>query len=118
MQFLKKNNIYKIIRMTGAQNNILGVTFNETNNQVNPNDIEIIEWDFPSIRETKVLTSKETLLEQVMSGLESVNRSLGTDYQVSQIYFSPYDSPKSSVYHFLIFKIVQHYHNGNEFIET
>lgn len=118
MQFLKKNDLYKVIRTTGIQDNILGVTFNETNNHVNPNDIEIIEWDFPSIRETKVLTSKKVLLEQVMSGLESINRFLGTDYQVSQIYFSPYDSPQGLVYHLLIFEIVKHYHNGNEFVET
>jgi hypothetical protein len=104
--------------MAGAQNNILGVTFNETNRRIDPNDIEIIEWDFPNIRETKVLTSKKALLEQVMSGLESINRSRGTDYQVSKIYFSPYDSPKGSVYHFLILKLVEHYHNGNEFVET
>ena len=118
MQFLKKNNIYKIIRITGGQDNILGVTFNETNSRIDPNDIEIIEWDFPNISETKVLTSKKAVLEQVMSGLESINRSLGTDYQVSHIYFSPYDRPQGSVYHFLILELVDHYHNGNEFVET
>jgi hypothetical protein len=37
MKFTKKDNIYKIIRITGSQNNILGVCFGDDNK------MEIIE---------------------------------------------------------------------------
>ena len=84
MRFSKTNNIYKIIRITGSQDNILGISFGEDN-------IEVIEWNFNNIDKSRIRTSKEEVLEQVLSGLESVNQSLGTNYKLSKIYFSPFD---------------------------
>jgi hypothetical protein len=84
MRFSKTNNIYKIIRITGSQDNILGISFGE-------DDIEVIEWNFNNIDKSRIRTSKEEVLEQVLSGLESVNQSLGTNYKLSKIYFSPFD---------------------------
>ena len=43
------------------------------------NNIEVIEWDFPNIDKSRIRTSKEEVLEQVVSGLEFVNQSLGTN---------------------------------------
>ena len=39
MRFSKTENIYKIIRITGSQDNILGISFGE-------DDVEVIEWNF------------------------------------------------------------------------
>jgi len=39
MRFSKTDNIYKIIRITGSQDNILGISFGE-------DDVEVIEWNF------------------------------------------------------------------------
>ena len=39
MRFSKTNNIYKIIGITGSQDNTLGISFGE-------DDIEIIEYNF------------------------------------------------------------------------
>jgi hypothetical protein len=50
--------------------------------------------------------------------LESVNQSLGTNYKLSKIYFSPFDSGANSVYNLLICKLIRHYHSGNEFKEV
>ena len=116
MRFSKTNNIYKIIRITGSQDNILGVAFDDKNKS--DNNIEVIEWDFPNIDKSRIRTSKEEVLEQVLSGLESVNQSLGTNYKLSQIYFSPFDSGTNSVYNLLICKLIRHYHSGNEFKEV
>lgn len=60
MQFFKTNDIYIIIRITGSQDNILGVSFNEGEGE---GDIEIIEWSFKNIDRRKDLTSKEEVLE-------------------------------------------------------
>ena len=116
MQFLKADNVYKIIRITGSQDNILGVTFNDKNKI--DNNIEVIEWDFPNIKERRIRTSKKEVLEQVLFGLESVNQSLGTSYKLSKIYFSPFDIPANLVYSGLIAVLIRHYHSGNEFKEV
>ena len=116
MRFTKKDGIYRIILLSGAQDNILGVVFDNKNKS--DNNIEVIEWDFPKIDKSRIRTSKEEVLEQVLSGLESVNQSLGTNYKLSKIYFSPFDSGNNSVYNLLICKLIRHYHSGNEFKEV
>ena len=116
MGFFKKDNIYRITRITGSQDNILGVAFDDKDRS--DNNIEVLEWDFPNIDKSRIRTSKEEVLEQEVSGLESVNQSLGTNYKLSQIYFSPFDSATNSVYNLLICKLIRHYHSGNEFKEV
>ena len=111
MRFSKTNNIYKIIRITGSQDNILGISFGE-------DDIEVIEWNFNKIDKSRIRTSKEEVLEQVLSGLESVNQSLGTNYKLSKIYFSPFDISTNRIYSGLIAALIRHYHSGNEFNEV
>jgi hypothetical protein len=109
MWFTKKNDIYRVIRLSGSQDNILGVSFGEENK------MEIIEWP---IEENEIIrTSKEEVLKQVISGLESVNKALGTNYKLSKIYFLPSDRASNSVYKLLISKLIRHYHSGNEFEE-
>ena len=111
MRFSKTNNIYKIIRITGSQDNILGISFGE-------DDIEVIEWNFNKIDKSRIRTSKEEVLEQVLSGLESVNQSLGTNYKLSKIYFSPFDISTNRIYSGLIAALIRHYHSKNEFKEV
>ena len=111
MRFSKTNNIYKIIRITGSQDNILGISFGEDN-------IEVIESNFNNIYKSRIRTSKEGVLEQVLSGLESVNQSLGTNYKLSKIYFSPFDISTNRIYSGLIAALIRHYHSGNEFKEV
>ena len=112
MRFSKTGNIYKIIRITGSQDNILGISFGEDNDKV-----EVVEWSFNN-GDNKVRTSKEEVLKQVISGLESINQSLGTNYKLSKIYFSPSDISESRVYSALVEILIKHYHYGNEFKEV
>ena len=111
MRFSKTNNIYKIIRITGSQDNILGISFGE-------DDIEVIEWNFNNSDRSRIRTSKEEVLEQVLFGLESVNKSLGTNYKLSKIYFSPFDISTNRIYSGLIAALIRHYNSGNEFKEV
>jgi hypothetical protein len=111
MRFSKTDNIYKIIRITGSQDNILGISFGE-------DDVEVIEWNFNSSDRSRIRTSKEEVLEQVLFGLESVNKSLGTNYRLSKIYFSPFDISTNRIYPGLIAALIRHYHSGNEFKEV
>ena len=111
MRFSKKGDIYKVIRITGSQDNILGISFGK-------GDLEVIELDYGKTEVTGIQSSKEEVLKQVLSGLEWVNQALGTNYKISKIYFYPYDIPANSVYKLLICKLIRHYHNGEEFIEN
>ena len=111
MRFSKTDNIYKIIRITGSQDNILGISFGE-------DDVEVIEWNFNNSDRSRIRTSKEEVLEQVLFGLESVNKSLGTNYKLKKIYFSPFDISTNRIYSGLIAALIRHYHSGNEFKEV
>ena len=111
MRFSKTENIYKIIRITGSQDNILGISFGE-------DDVEVIEWNFNNSDRSTIRTSKEEVLEQVLLGLESVNKSLGTNYKLSKIYFSPFDISTNRIYSGLIAALIRYYHSGNAFKEV
>lgn len=111
MRFSKTGDIYRIIRITGSHDNILGVSFDESN----LNKIEILEW--PVAKDDKIQTSKEEVLKQVLCGLESINECLDTSYKLSKIYFLPSDSGSHSVYKLLIAQLIRHYHEGKEFKE-
>lgn len=113
--FFKKQDIYQITRIVGFQDNILGVTFDDKNNS--GDNIEVIEWDLPCIDKSRNKTSQEEVLEQVRSGLKLVNQSLGTNYQLSRIYFSPFDISTNRIYSGLIVTLIIHYHTGKEFEE-
>ena len=111
MGFFKKDNIYRITRIIGSQDNILGAAFDDKDRS--DNNIEVIEWDFSNIDKNRIRISKEEVLEQVVAGLESVNQSLGTNYKLSKIYFSPFDISTNSIYSGLIAALIRHYHSGN-----
>ena len=89
----------------------MGIFFGEDN-------VEIIEWNFNSSDRSKIRTSKKDVLEQVLFGLGSFNKSLGTNYKLSKIYFSPFDRSTNLIYSGLIAALIRHYHIGNKFKEV
>ena len=98
MGFTKKDNIYKITRMTGNHDSFMGISFAE-NSEQNPEVIEV------QIRNPK----KNEVLKQVLAGLKSVNQSLGTNYKLSQIYYVPSSDGPSSIYQSLIRTLIINY---------
>ena len=114
MGFTKKDNIYKITRMTGNHDRFLGISFAE-NIEQNP---EIIEVQIRNPKKNKNRPSKDEVLKQVLAGLKSVNQSLGTNYKLSQIYYVPSSDGPSSIYQSLIRTLIIHYHSGNDFKEV
>lgn len=115
MRFSKKGNIYKIMRATGNQSNILGISFADKNS--NEDSIQVIEWDFPKIDNSVIRTSKEEVLQQVLLGLKLINEDLGTNYQLSKIYYVPSEDGSLCMYQTLLTRLIRHYHSGNEFEE-
>ena len=111
MRFTKSNDVYKVIRITGVQDNILGICFSDKECE-----IEIVEWDIK--RGAKVKSSRDEVLEEVLSGLKWINEDLGKTYFLSKIYFLPSDSSSNSVYELLIKSLISHFDSGNEFVEV
>ena len=89
----------------------MGISFGE-------DDVEVIEWNFNNIHRMRIRTSKEEVLEQVLFGLKSVNKSLGMNYKLYKIYFGPFDILTNLIYSTLIVALIRHYHIGNEFSLT
>ena len=116
MKFSRKGDIYIVSRITGLEDNILGVIFTSDSDIISSNSIEVIEWEFPNISSREpIKASKQEIMKQVLDGLYSVNISLGTNYQLSKIFFSPFDSSANQVYSGLIGKLIRHYHSGSNF---
>ena len=111
-KFTKTNEIYKIVRITGGYDNILGVCFTQKDNE----PLEIIEWDLKNTETIK--TSRSEIQSQVISGLRLVNQDLNTNYRVSKTYYVSIDNPSNSVYEFLIQELIKHLHSDQVFEEV
>jgi len=111
MRFTKKDDMYRINRITSSQDNILGVCFSENNSS----GIEVIR--FSPYDDSQIQTSEDQVLEQVLLGLKTVNYALGTSYKLSKIYFLPSENAANQVYSLLITQLIRHYHDGKKFKE-
>lgn len=69
----------------------------------------------PSFTNKKILNSKEQILGQMISGLNSIHRSLKTNYQLLKIYYLAAEYRSDLIYQSLIRRLIKDYHNGNEF---
>ena len=118
MGFLKKGNLYMLTRMTGNQNNILGITFGNAKTDSIENQIEVNTWELPEAKNSPVRTSKEEVFEQVVSALNSVNQDLGTSYTLSKIYYVPSEDGSNFMYRTLLRRLIKHYHEGKKFQES
>lgn len=114
MGFTKKDNIYRITRMTGNHDSFLGISFAK-DIEHNP---EVIEVQIRNPKKKKNQFSKDEVLKQILAGLESVNQFLETNYKLSKIYYAPFSDGPSSIYQSLISTLIIHYHSGNEFKEV
>ena len=138
MAFFKQGNIYGAIYTPSySRCNILGISFAEKNSS--ETTIEVMECNYPKSDFTKSLekrmakwdksekskigTSPEEVLKQVLSGLNPLNEVLGTNYQLSKIYYlpfynAPFEDESDLIYHTLIRTLIRYYHSGNEFQES
>lgn len=107
MQFLKDGNIYKIARITGSQDDILGVSFSDE-----ATEIEVIEWEVKP--GAKIKSSSIQVLQQVEIGLNEINQILDKSYFLSKIYYLPSDSSSNAVYHLLIQELVKRIDHDEE----
>ena len=116
MQFKKQDNIYTVTRITGNWDNILGVSFVDTDST--KDKIKVIQWIFPTIDSSTIRTSKEEVLNQVLVGFKDMNKYLGTNYTLAKIYYIPSEKGSELIYRRLTRHLLEHYYEGKEFKET
>ena len=110
MRFTKHGNRYQVSRITGNQDNILGVSFTESEA-----NIQVIEWVVKcDIKEVKK-TSPDEVLQQVLLGLKDINEKLGKNYKLSKVYFVPTEDSSHFIYKYLIAEIVKRVDSNSEF---
>jgi hypothetical protein len=102
MQFVKDNEWYKVVRVTGPSHNLLGIAFAKNGAQ---SDVVIealpVETNAPS-----KLHGKD-VRQNVEAGVAEANEALNVNYSVSRIQFVPTDTPPASVYRMLARSIVE-----------
>lgn len=100
MQFVKDGEIYKVARITGVQDNLLGITLADA-----PTKIDLVALPASDARKAK--TNPDEVLRQVAEGLSEVNLELGSNYHVSKIFYLPHESAANSVYKLLIVELIR-----------
>lgn len=69
-------------------------------------------------KKTKIETSKEQVLGQMIFGFNSINRFLETNYQLSKIYYLASENRSGLIYQTMIRSLIKDYHNVNQFKEV
>lgn len=105
MQFSKNEDIYRVSRITGSQDNFLGVALADS-----PTQLEIVEWAISENPKTR--TSSDELLKQVSEGLAEINKELDSNYYLSRIYYLPDERPDNDIYKLLVIELIRRIHSG------
>ena len=116
VRFFIKGDIYGITRMTGNQDNILGIFFAEKNtSEYNKDNIQLIAWDSSNSEKIPIRMAENEVLTQVFLGLNSFNEALGTDYQITKIYYVTSGYGSGNIYRGLTLRVLERYHSGIEY---
>lgn len=105
MQFVKNGEVYKVTRITGAQDNLLGIALADEQGE-----IELIAFEAPGAR--KVRAPADEVLKQVSEGLSEINLELGRNYCLSKIFYFHHESAANSVYRLLTCELIRKIDEG------
>lgn len=106
MQFVKSGEIYKVARITGVQDNFLGIVLAD-------HDVEIELVAFPIPDNAPVKAGPEEVLMQITEGLSEVNLELGKEYRLAKVFYSPQENPNHAVYKLLISELIRRIDTDN-----
>lgn len=105
MKFLKENDFYKVARIAGPSHNFLAIRLSEKDCMTAAAALPVRNGGSINIRK-----------DDVLSGLESINVELNSEYHIAEIQFIPSDTQSNSVYRMLTRELVRRIHNRGNFI--
>lgn len=111
MRFIKKNDIYEVIRITGPSHNLLGLVL--TDNDINIEDINVIT--LPKKNGDLIGLNILDVKYQVLIGLNEINLQLNTKYNIACIYFIESDTPNLETYKYLTQELIFRIHTKGKF---
>ena len=108
MQFVRDNDWYQAIRVTGPSHNLLALKLGEPS------------APGPSVERLSVsnkapVIDADEVQRQVLEGVSQANAQLGTNYQIEAIRFVTTDTPSPTIYRFLAKAIVEQIAQGGAF---
>lgn len=109
MQFLAENDFYKVARITGPSHNFLAIRLSEKDCMTTAAALPVRNGGSSNIR-------KDDVLLQVLSGLQSINVELNSEYHIAEVQFIPSDTESDSVYRMLTRELVRRIHDRGGFI--
>ena len=108
MQFLKVGDRYQVSRITGSQDNVLGIELGRDGA-----GMRVVEWALGNGEPTR--STAEEVGRQVLQAVEEFNRDHGTSYTISVAYFAKEDSSRGQVYVMLTKRLLGRIHRGEPF---
>jgi len=110
MRFSKDGELYRVVRITGAQDNIIGVVLSD--------EACITEaFAYPSssgsARDSVVRTTVSEILGQVKGGLDLANAELKNEYFIGKVFYIPHERPSRSVYKMMIHELIRRIDRGD-----
>ena len=117
-QLTRTGNTLKVTRITGSQDNFLGIVLG--NKKVSVNQIEIKEIDLNDSRAVEYSNdaTKQEILKQVLEGLIEINNKMGTDFHIKQILFVKDEDKSENIYKNLVMALIQRYASNGVFTES
>lgn len=139
MQYRKiiEPNMFQTSRITGNNDNIIGISFAERDELdvipeiipwnfrknrkfILPEDSEIIPWKFrknkkfilPEDSNSELI--EKSIMYQVALGLAKINIVLETNFQISKIYYQPFEDDSNMIYSGLTMELIQHFFDKKE----
>ena len=109
VQFILDGGVYKVSRITGPTHNFLGIRLGDGGNPV-----EVVALPVKQGEPQRV--EKDDVLKQVLAGLRDINSELDKEYQASEVFFLPSDTPSGSVYKFLTVELIKRIEEGGDFL--
>ena len=101
VQFAIDNGFYKVARITGPTHNFLAIRLADAS----PGDIKLTALGPKDGKNAD--GARESILNQVKTGLESINAELGKQYAIAEVHYIPSDSVSSSVYKLLTVELIR-----------
>lgn len=110
MNFTKKDNTYIVTRITGSQDNILGIVLSKEK-------IKIKVIDLEKDKNKKIVTREDEVLSQVSDSLSEFNSTKNSSIKISEIHYLSSESSKREIYKILTKKILERIEKNENFKE-
>lgn len=108
MQFSKRGDIFQVIRITGSQDNFLGIELGQ-----HGTGMRVVEWSLDNGEPERA--TPDEVGRQVRQAVDAFNRENGTCLAASVVYFAKEDSARGEVYAMLTKSILSRIHRGESF---